>query len=57
MPKVYISHALERLRTIQALSPYETPVNPKLIIDTESESLKDSVVKVIDFLKFKGIIK
>ena len=37
-------------------SPYEAPDNPELIIDTESESLEESVVKVIDFLKSKGII-
>ena len=37
-------------------SPYEAPDNPELVIDTESESLEESVAKVIDFLKFKEII-
>jgi adenylylsulfate kinase len=37
-------------------SPYEAPSNPELIIDTESESLEESVAKVIDFLKSKEII-
>jgi adenylylsulfate kinase len=37
-------------------SPYEAPDNPELIIDTESESLEESVAKVIDFLKSKEII-
>ena len=37
-------------------SPYEEPTNPDLVIDTESESLEESVVKVVDFLKFKEII-
>jgi adenylylsulfate kinase len=37
-------------------SPYETPTNPELLIDTESESLEESVTKVIDFLKIKGVI-
>ena len=37
-------------------SPYEAPGNPELIINTESESLEESVVKVIDFLKSKEII-
>ena len=37
-------------------SPYEAPDNPELVIDTESESLEESVAKVIDFLKSKGII-
>jgi adenylylsulfate kinase len=37
-------------------SPYEAPDNPELVIDAESESLEESVAKVIDFLKSKGII-
>jgi len=37
-------------------SPYEAPSNPELVIDIESESLEESVSKVIDFLKSKEII-
>ena len=37
-------------------SPYEAPDNPELVIDAESESLEESVAKVIDFLKSKEII-
>ena len=37
-------------------SPYEVPSNPELVIDTESESLEESVAKVIDFLKSKEVI-
>ena len=37
-------------------SPYEAPDNPELIIDTENESLEESIAKVIDFLKSKEII-
>ena len=37
-------------------SPYEAPSNPELVIDTESESLEESVAKVIDFLKSGEII-
>jgi len=37
-------------------SPYEAPISPELVINTESESLKESADKVIDFLKFKEII-
>jgi len=37
-------------------SPYEAPDKPELIIDTESESLEESVAKVINFLNFKEII-
>jgi len=36
-------------------SPYEEPTNPELVIDTERESLEESVAKVIDFLQSKGI--
>jgi len=37
-------------------STYEAPDNPELVIDTEGESLEESVAKVIDFLKSKEII-
>ncbi len=37
-------------------SPYEAPDNPELVIDTESESLEESVAKVIDFLKSKKLL-
>jgi adenylylsulfate kinase len=37
-------------------SPYEAPDNPELVIDTESESLEESVAKVIDFLKSKEVV-
>jgi adenylylsulfate kinase len=37
-------------------SPYEAPDNPELVIDTESESLEESIAKVMDFLRFKEII-
>ncbi len=37
-------------------SPYEAPSNPELVINTESELLEESVVKVINFLKSKKVI-
>jgi adenylylsulfate kinase len=37
-------------------SPYEAPNNPELVVNTETESLKKSVDKVIAFLKNKEII-
>ena len=37
-------------------SPYEAPDNPELIINTENESLEESVARVIDLLKSKQII-
>ena len=37
-------------------SPYEAPDNPELVIDTEGESLEESVAKVMGFLKSKEII-
>ena len=37
-------------------SPYEAPSNPELVIDTERESLEESVARVIGLLKSKEII-
>ena len=37
-------------------SPYEAPDNPELVVNTESESLEESVIKVIDFLNLKGLL-
>ena len=37
-------------------SPYEVPENPDLIIDTEQETIEDSVSIIISFLKKKTII-
>jgi adenylylsulfate kinase len=37
-------------------SPYEAPDNPELVINTEGELLEESVTKVINFLKSKGVI-
>ena len=38
-------------------SPYEVPENSDLIIDTEQETIEDSVSIIISFLKKKTIIK
>ena len=37
-------------------SPYEAPDNPELIIDTDKETLDESVSKIYRFLERKGII-
>ena len=37
-------------------SPYEAPANPELVINTESESLNESTVKIINFLKSKRLL-
>ena len=37
-------------------SPYEIPKNPELIIDTDKESLEESVSKIFSFLESKGIL-
>ena len=37
-------------------SPYEAPVNPELIIDTDKETLDESVSKIYSFLERKAII-
>ncbi|MBM7603388.1 adenylylsulfate kinase [Metabacillus crassostreae] len=37
-------------------SPYEEPENPAIIVDTESQSVEDSVKSIVDFLVSKGLI-
>jgi len=37
-------------------SPYEAPENPELIVDTDKESLEESVSKIFNFLESKGIL-
>ncbi len=37
-------------------SPYEEPKDPELIINTDRESLEESVNKVIDFLYYRKIM-
>ena len=37
-------------------SPYEVPKNPELIIDTDNQSLKESVSSILNFLEINGII-
>ena len=38
-------------------SPYEEPENPELIIDTDNQSLEDSVSAILNFLELNEIIK
>jgi len=38
-------------------SPYEVPKNPELIIDTDNQSLEDSVSTILEFLELNGIIE
>ena len=37
-------------------SPYEVPDNPELIIDTDKETLDESVSRIVSFLQTKAII-
>jgi adenylylsulfate kinase len=37
-------------------SPYEEPKNPELIIDTDNQSLEESVSIILSFLELKGIV-
>jgi len=37
-------------------SPYEAPENPKLIIDTDKQSIEDSVAIIFSYLKLRNII-
>jgi adenylylsulfate kinase len=38
-------------------SPYEAPENPELIIDTDNQSLEESVSSILNFLELNGIFK
>jgi len=38
-------------------SPYEAPHNPEIVVDTGSLDLKDSVEKVIHYLKEENFLK
>lgn len=37
-------------------SPYEMPENPEVHLDTKSLSVEDSVAKIVEFLKNKGLV-
>ena len=53
MPKL----DLEKLKDLQGLmTPYEEPINPEIICNTEQESIDESVVKVIHYLEKMGYI-
>jgi adenylylsulfate kinase len=36
--------------------PYEAPENPDLILDTEKETLEQSVQNLLNFLKSKNLV-
>ena len=38
-------------------SPYEAPKNPDLLIDTDNETIDESINKIFSFLKLKEIIR
>jgi len=37
-------------------SPYEKPENPELVIDTDQQSLEESMSNILDYLKSNGVI-
>ncbi len=37
-------------------SPYEVPENPDLIIDTDNQSIEESVSTILNFIELNGII-
>ncbi|SFS71156.1 adenylyl-sulfate kinase [Marininema halotolerans] len=37
-------------------SPYEEPLTPELVIDTDRETIEESVMKVINFLEERGLL-
>jgi adenylylsulfate kinase len=38
-------------------APYEAPVNPELVVETDKETLRESVAAVLNFLQEKGYIE
>lgn len=38
-------------------APYEAPVNPELVVETDKETLRESVLAVLNFLQEKGYIE
>jgi len=37
-------------------APYEEPVSPEMVVETERETVKESVDKVLDFLSSRGLL-
>jgi len=37
-------------------SPYEKPEKPELVIDTDQQSLEESISNILDFLKSNGVV-
>ncbi|HHW36326.1 MAG TPA: adenylyl-sulfate kinase [Bacillales bacterium] len=38
-------------------APYEAPVNPELVVETDKETLRESVLAILNFLQEKGYIE
>ena len=38
-------------------SPYEEPINPAIIVDTETQTVEESIKQIVGFLVNKGLIK
>ncbi len=38
-------------------APYEEPVNPEIVLNTDTEDVETSVNKVLEYLEAKGIVK
>jgi len=38
-------------------SPYEEPENPAIVVDTEKQTVEESVKQIVDFLQAKGLIQ
>jgi adenylylsulfate kinase len=58
-PKGLYKKAAEgKLAALTGVSdPYEPPLNPELVIDTETESPNESAKKILDYLLNKGYLK
>ena len=55
--KVFIKSALGEIKEFTGISaPYEAPHQPEITINTEHQSVEESVNTIIEYLKNKEII-
>lgn len=53
--KKALNNEIQNFTGIQ--DPYEEPINPDLIIETEKESIEDSINQIVDFLEQQNYVQ
>lgn len=55
---MYAKARLGEIKEFTGVSaPYEEPENPDFVVDTDTESVKESVNRILDFLRNEGVVK